>query len=199
MKKEYDDLRLIYQINIDDIRAAKRQEWAIAYNVLLVHAALFGLYNIFQSKLVESFCPSQAPIAYIGILTIALLANCFGIYLFADITHNLVLYRYRFLAVKKDLGKKANAVLGISKEVEEGGGMEYPRWSRYFYGIVCTFIFFHLMGLIFLTYFLLADSKWRKEFYLLIFGLWTACLFICLLRSWRKSEDYKDQFKKRFT
>jgi hypothetical protein len=40
LKQEKEDLRLLYDINVDDIKEVKRQQWAIAYNVLLVYAAL---------------------------------------------------------------------------------------------------------------------------------------------------------------
>ena len=126
-ENEPNQMLMLYQVNVNDIHWIKRQQWTIGYYVLLVYAALFGLYSIFQEKFVENFCSSQKPVVYFSMVLIALFVNCAGIFHFADIMQKLCLYRFRLLAIKKKLGKDARATLEIADEVKEGKDDKYPR------------------------------------------------------------------------
>lgn len=55
--KKNEEMRMIYQIFIDDIRHIKNQQWQVTYYGLLIQAAIVGFYEIFneiEAKLVLS-------------------------------------------------------------------------------------------------------------------------------------------------
>ena len=130
-KTEAEELRMLYQITIDDIRYAKRQQWAITYYGLLLITGILGFYKLIQSSKTNIACFEK------GILfALAVLIALMGTWILCTFQKSLCEYRERLVRIinkKENFSKKFKDALGdISRD--------YTSFYYYFGSIVFPFI-----------------------------------------------------------
>ena len=112
--KENEELRLLYQITVDDIKYAKS---LTTYSVLLTFAVIIGFYI-----LPEPDVDSEIFVTWyqkLWLLIPAFGINAFGIYHVTDTQKRLCGYRMRLTAIKEEFEGKTKKVLDLPGEHEE--------------------------------------------------------------------------------
>jgi len=167
-EKNNAELRLLYQICIDDIEHTKSRQWATIFYVLLALAATVGFYNLTRTQF-NYLCWNQKFLLLIPAFFISLL----GMWILMDAQKSLCVYRMRILAIMKKFGKDAQGILEIPNvSLEQNiyrllGGKEgdYPSFDRYFWFMVFPFILLMMTGLFFVALLLLTDKwSWKRIF-----------------------------------
>lgn len=115
--KENEELRLLYQITVDDIKYAKSRQWLTTYYVLLTFAVIIGFYI-----LPEPDVDSEIFVTWyqkLWLLIPAFGINALGIYHVMDTQKRLCGYRMRLTAIKEEFEGKTKKVLDLPGVHEE--------------------------------------------------------------------------------
>jgi len=187
------ELRMLYQITIDDIKYAKRLQWTTTYYILLTFAAIIGFY--FWIK------PLNSDLGWdqkIWLLLPALGINILAVYHLMDTQKCQAIYRMRIIAIKERLEKITKDVLDISIKNERDEG-KYYGFDYYFLSLVLPFIILITVGLLYVAWSLSYYSDDELCRLLLIFFLVLVNVLCCLIL-YRKNkaltEDTKETLDK---
>ena len=94
------DLRLLYQITIEDIRYAKDRQWKIIYYSLLTFAAIIGFYFAAEDTFFSGWGPKLV------LVVLALFVSLVAVHHLTDSQKCLCEYRMRIEAIKNGFKKK---------------------------------------------------------------------------------------------
>ena len=142
------ELRLLYQISVNDIEHGKRRQWTAVYYVLFAFAAIVGLYVLIQKP-----CYNLRPHLKLLFLLPAVGVNFFGMWIIMDTHRSMCWYRARMKKVVEKFTLTAQRIYTIS----EG----YPSFDNYLRSMVWPFIGLLTAGLFFVAWFL-----FQKHWYL---------------------------------
>ena len=162
LQKEEAEIRTLLSIVVDDIKYAKNRQWSLTYYVLLTYAALIGLCKLIRENAVYS-CTTAINIS---IIFTAFVISFVGVFNLLDTHMRIAYYRHRLENIKKYLSPKPRAIINIRPETEQN----YSEYFRYFSGLTAPFIFVLLIGLYFVTMYVLNTTTYIK-LVLIIFGI----------------------------
>ena len=184
LDKDFEELRLLFQIAVDDIKYAKRLQWTIGYSILLGFTALIGLIGLIKSQYQHAYF-TQNLIYFIPILLTAILINLLGMYHLMDIQHVLSKGRMRLVAIKLRLGNKFQEVIEIADELK-GDAQDYYAYKRYFNWYLQFFGLF-AVGIYFVAIMILGD---RQDWFWVFFGA-VAIVNVCCYAIFYRSNKNK--------
>lgn len=147
--REGEDLRMLYQISIDDIKVAKGRQWATIYYTLLTFGAIIGFYALTKGFFIYACWPQR-----LCLLVPAYLVNLLGMFHLVDTQKCLCEYRMRLRAIKEGFTIKAKKVLDITVNGEKEE-KKYYGFGYYFWTLVFPFIFLMAIGMFYITWLLL--------------------------------------------
>lgn len=108
------DLRLLYQVTIEDIRYAKDRQWKIIYYSLLTFAAIIGFYIVAEDGFFSGWCPKLV------LVVLVLFVSLLAVHHLTDSQKCLCEYRMRIEAIRNGVKKKnppkPTSILEISVE-----------------------------------------------------------------------------------
>jgi hypothetical protein len=153
--REFEELKLLYQITVDDIKYAKRLLWTIGYSILLGYSAIIGFRGFINIQHIAP-CFTQKLIYIMSILFLAIFINILGIYQLMEIQKTLSVYRMRLTAIKLSLGDKFQKIIEVSNEFK-GDAENYYSYNRYGSWILQFIILFavgiYFVGIVSPSYF----------------------------------------------
>lgn len=144
------ELTSFYDIISDDIKHAKRQQWAVTYYVLLTYAAIIGFYTLIK-KGWGFACWDQRMIRLVPLLLPALGIHFLGIWYLMHTHRQLAVCRIRLRAIKKRLAPATQRILKVAMEKEE----KWASFGHYFWMFTFPFISLIFVGLLYVAWFLL--------------------------------------------
>jgi hypothetical protein len=183
LNREFEELRLLFQIAVDDIKYAKRLQWTIGYSILLGFTAIIGLIGLIKFQY-QHTCFTQNLIYFIPILLTAILINLLGMYHLMDIQHVLSKGRMRLVAIKLRLGNKFQQVIEIADELK-GDAQDYYAYKRYFNWNLQFFGLF-AVGIYFVGIMILGD---RQDWFWVFFGAVTILNVCCYVKFYRSNKN----------
>jgi hypothetical protein len=140
LNKKGEELRLLYQVYIDDIKTTKRQQWAIPNYVILLFAAIFG----FSRYIGKPFTGFELIILFVP----AFLIHLLGIWGLISIQAVLVGYRKKLVEIEKDM------TLSFKEIAKESRAEDYLKFKYYFKTITFPFILLIYSSFVYLSWYL---------------------------------------------
>lgn len=153
LNKQGEELRMLFQVIVDDIKWAKVHQFRIVYYILLIFAAVI----IFCTK-IGGEC-GNIPIVpkLLFLLVPAFVINALGLYHIMDTQKKLCIYRKRILEFEPSFTNKARSILEIRDEDKR----DYTRFTKYYFKTITFPLTVVIMiGLFWVAWFLFRDSIW---------------------------------------
>lgn len=138
------ELRMLYQLSIDDVRESKRLQWSITNYVLLLFGAIVGFSAIVKSNNGVLSCNWRW-----WLTTANFLIALVGIYQIIDAQKNLIKYRRRLDSIRNKFSPVSKIILGPYEK-------DYTKCSKD-WPYLLTFSGLVLAGFISVGYYLLGE------------------------------------------
>ena len=181
------ELRLIYQICVNDIENIKRRQWSAVYYIFLSFAAIIGLYHLTKDSL---GCVSlyQRPFLYIPGLGI----NFLGIWILMDIQKRLFLYRKRTEAIEKTFSSVAQEIYKINDQsYEKTDSAEFIDF--YFWSLILPFIILMMIGCFYVLLFL-GIERYESFYIVVIFN--SASFLFSFVFNYRSAKNINKNYQR---
>jgi len=179
---EYSDLRLLYQINIDNIENAKNRQWRTTYYVLAVFAAIIGFCQLGSIDIYAHGLGSKV----ICLLIPAFLFQLLGTYHVLN-THKIQCeYRNKIIAIESQFIGKAKEVV---ENIDTEDGRDYRKYSYYLFKVVLPFYIMMLIGFCFVAWVVLLQEAWYIKLHTIAYCLISIIAFIIFnVKYWKAVE-----------